>query len=110
MKAEKTGNTGTPLQIALGSIKANRVPMVALWGVVTALAVAYWNIPAVATCRRGYLRRVYVPNLISNWVVWIPAVAAVYAFDQDLQIQALGFVSCFWALVCLQLGKRAEGQ
>ena len=231
MKAEKTGNTGTPLQIALGSIKANRVPMVVLWGVVTALAVAYWNIPAVAhalapirewqehngwkaafatqfvfcgvlpalflrfvgeikterpllkcflqsiwcgswgivyrwfyafqtamfgsghdvatllfktafdefvfaplasipatsffflwmasgfsvrkavaTCRRGYLRRVYVPNLISNWVIWIPAVAAVYAFDQDLQIQVLGFVSCFWALVCLQLGKRAEGQ
>ena len=51
-----------------------------------------------------------MPNLISNWVIWIPAVAAVYAFDQDLQIQVLGFVSCFWALVCLQLGKRAEGQ
>ena len=60
------------------------------------------------TCREGYFRRVMLPNLFSNWAIWIPAVMAVYAFPLDLQVQMLGFVSCFWTLVCLQLGKRAH--
>ena len=60
------------------------------------------------TCREGYFRRVMLPNLLSNWAIWIPAVMAVYAFPLDLQVQMLGFVSCFWTLVCLQLGKRAH--
>ena len=51
MKAGKTGNTGTPLQIALGSIKANRVPMVALWGVVTALAGGPFFLWLLRGCR-----------------------------------------------------------
>ena len=60
------------------------------------------------TCREGYFSRVMFPNLLSNWAIWIPAVAAVYAFPLDLQVQMLGFVSCFWTLVCLQLGRRAH--
>ena len=64
---------------------------------------------AVRTCRGGYFRRVMLPSLVSNWAVWIPAVAAVYAFPRSLQIFMLGLVSCFWTLVCLQLGKRAAG-
>ena len=63
----------------------------------------------VRTCREGYFRRVMLPTLFSNWTIWIPAVMAVYAFPLDLQIQMLGLVSCFWTLVCLQLGKRAAG-
>ena len=62
----------------------------------------------VRTCRDGYFRRVMLPALFSNWAIWIPAVMAVYAFPLDLQIQMLGLVSCFWTLVCLQLGKRAN--
>ena len=61
----------------------------------------------VRTCRDGYFRRVLLPNLVSNWVVWIPAVASVYAFPLELQVQVLGLVACFWTLVCLQLGGRA---
>lgn len=61
------------------------------------------------TCREGYFKRVVLPNLLANWAVWIPAVMAVYAFPRSLQIQMLGLVSCFWSLICLQLGKRAHG-
>ena len=60
------------------------------------------------TCREGFFRRVVLPTLFSNWAVWIPAVAAVYAFPLELQIFMLGLVSCFWTLVCLQLGRRAH--
>lgn len=63
----------------------------------------------VQTCRRGFFRRVILPTLFSNWAVWIPTVTAIYAFPLDLQIFMLGLVSCFWMLVCLQLGKRAHG-
>ena len=62
----------------------------------------------VRTCREGFFGRVMLPTLFSNWAIWIPAVAAVYAFPLELQIFMLGLVSCFWTLVCLQLGKRAH--
>lgn len=62
----------------------------------------------VRTCREGFFGRVMLPTLFSNWAIWIPAVAAVYAFPLDLQVFMLGLVSCFWMLVCLQLGKRAH--
>ena len=61
----------------------------------------------IKTCREGFFIRVVLPTLFSNWAIWIPAVMAVYAFPRDLQIQMLGLVSCFWTLVCLQLGERA---
>lgn len=59
-----------------------------------------------AKCRRGFFSRVWLPNLISSWCLWIPAVFAIYAFPPDLQVQVLGFVSSFWALMCLQIGKK----
>ena len=62
---------------------------------------------SIRTCREGFFGRVMLPTLFSNWAVWIPAVAAVYAFPLDLQIFMLGLASCFWTLVCLQLGKQA---
>ncbi len=64
----------------------------------------------VKTCREGYFRRSVLPTLVSNWAVWIPTVAAVYAFPQNLQLLVMGFVACFWNLVCLQLGRRAHGE
>ena len=61
---------------------------------------------AVGRCREGFVRKIILPNLVSSWCVWIPAVIAVYAFPVSLQVQMLGFVSSFWALMCLQIGRR----
>ena len=61
---------------------------------------------AVGRCREGFVRRIILPNLVSSWCVWIPAVIAIYAFPGALQVQMLGFVSSFWALMCLQIGRR----
>jgi len=60
------------------------------------------------TARDGYIRRVVLPNILTNWAVWIPTVAAVYAFPLALQIPIMGLVACFWSLVCMQLGRRAH--
>lgn len=51
-----------------------------------------------------WIVRVILPNLVTNWCVWIPVVAAVYAFPVPLQIQVSGFASAFWTLVCLKIG------
>jgi hypothetical protein len=56
--------------------------------------------------RSGFVRTVVLPNLVSSWCVWIPIVAAVYAFPGELQVQVLGLVCSFWSLMCLEIGRR----
>ena len=53
---------------------------------------------------KDWIRGVILPNLIANWCVWIPVVAAVYAFPRPLQIQVSGFATAFWVLMCLKIG------
>ena len=60
----------------------------------------------ICTFRQGFVRRVVMPNLIANWFVWIPVVAAIYAFPRPLQIHILSLVASFWVLLCLQIGCR----
>ena len=59
-----------------------------------------------ARLRSGFVRTVVMPNLVSSWCVWIPTVAAVYAFPGELQVQVLGLVCSFWSLMCLEIGRR----
>ena len=61
---------------------------------------------ALRTFRRGFVRRVVMPNLVANWCVWIPAVAVVYTFPRPLQIHVLSLVASFWVLLSLQIGSR----
>lgn len=57
-----------------------------------------------------FIQRFYLPNLIANWIVWLPAQCAVYAFPLPLQVHLAGLVGSFWMLVCLRLGaRRAHG-
>ncbi len=37
--------------------------------------------------------------IISNWIVWIPAVSIVYALPAALQIPVSNLVLCFWVLI-----------
>lgn len=58
--------------------------------------------------RTDFLRRIWLANLLPNWLIWIPAVLAIYAFPQVLQVQVLGLVGSFWALVSLKLAKEVS--
>jgi len=53
-----------------------------------------------------FFRRLVLPNLIPNWIVWIPVSLAVFAFPYALQIHVNGLVCTFWTLMCLQIGRR----
>lgn len=55
-----------------------------------------------------YQRRV-LPLLISNWVVWIPAVAVIYALPSPLQLPIQNLVLCFWVLILVVFTKMDPG-
>lgn len=44
--------------------------------------------------------RIRIPAIIlSNWLVWFPAIAIVYVMPKDLQIPLFNLVLCFWVLL-----------
>jgi hypothetical protein len=50
---------------------------------------------------------VKIPTVVlSNWLVWIPAVSVVYAMPAELQIPLFNLVLCFWVLLLAVLNKR----
>jgi hypothetical protein len=50
---------------------------------------------------------VKIPTVIlSNWLVWIPAVCIVYAMPGELQIPLFNLVLCFWVLLLAVLNKK----
>jgi len=53
-----------------------------------------------------FLRTEYLPILITNWVVCVPVLFAIYALPTPLQVQISGVTSAFWVLVCLGIGAR----
>ena len=55
---------------------------------------------------RPFFRRMVMPNLIPNWIVWIPVSLVVFSFPFPLQIHVNGIVCTFWTLMCLQIGRR----
>ena len=50
------------------------------------------------SCRHFWLWRV-PENLVSGWMVWIPAVSMIYILPASLQIPLFNIVLCFWSLV-----------
>ena len=54
-----------------------------------------------------FVRHVYLPSLIMNWIVGIPSNCAVYSFPLDLQIPVLGLLSSAWAVICVGLGEHS---
>ena len=53
-----------------------------------------------------FFRRMVMPNLIPNWIVWIPVSLAIFSFPFPLQIHVNGIVCTFWTLMCIQIGSR----
>jgi hypothetical protein len=42
-----------------------------------------------------------LPVLISNWAIWIPAVALIYCLPISLQLPIQNLILCFWVLVLI---------
>ena len=54
----------------------------------------------------GFWTETFLPNLLVNWVIWIPCSMLVHMFPTALQIQLTGFVNAYFCLVLLWIGRR----
>ncbi|MER2490419.1 hypothetical protein [Catenovulum sediminis] len=57
---------------------------------------------------RTFLTLTLPATILSNWLVWIPAVSIVYLMPADLQIPLFNLVLCFWVLMLAVLNKKAD--
>lgn len=49
---------------------------------------------------------VLLPNLITNWALWIPCSFIVHLFPVELQVQLTGFANAFYSLLLIWIGRR----
>lgn len=53
---------------------------------------------------------VLLPNLITNWALWIPCSLIVHLFPTDLQIQLTVFANAFYSLLLIWIGRQSSVQ
>lgn len=51
--------------------------------------------------RAGWYRRLILPVLLPNWLVWIPAVMLIYMLPTELQLPMQNVVLCIWVLMVM---------
>ena len=56
---------------------------------------------------RHFVSEMLIPNLVANWVVWLPLSLVIHMFPTPLQIQLTGLANAFLSLALLTLGRRA---
>jgi hypothetical protein len=84
----------------------------ALWAAPGITIVYLWMESnwSITECKRAMDRKFFcvkIPTVIlSNWLVWIPAVCVVYAMPGELQIPLFNLVLCFWVLLLAVLNKK----
>lgn len=64
---------------------------------------------SIVRCREdwssGFWMETFLPNLLVNWVIWIPCSMLVHMFPTALQIQLTGFINAYFCLVLLWIGR-----
>lgn len=66
-----------------------------------------WSIARTVVVMDKKFFCIKIPTVIlSNWLVWIPAVCVVYAMPVELQIPLFNLVLCFWVLLVAVLNRR----
>lgn len=80
---------------------------VPLWAVPTMVIGTIWaqsDFDWRATRRRlrpGWFRREALPVMLSNWAIWTPTVALIYALPVALQLPIQNLVACLWVLMLM---------
>jgi len=68
-----------------------------------------WDFTAFrAQLGSGWYRRIVVPNLLPNWLVWIPGTAIFYSLPADLQLAVANAIGCMWALMCVRIASHSR--
>ena len=78
---------------------------VPLWAAASQVLLFTWKDAgfSVAGTRAAYQRQAFGQRVLavifSTWIVWIPAVATIYALPSALQVPLFNLVLCFWCLL-----------
>jgi hypothetical protein len=51
----------------------------------------------------GWYRRLVLPNLLPNYLVWFPGNIIFYSMPVELQLPVANCIGCFWALMCVRI-------
>lgn len=110
-QADWFGNGGD-LQTIITKMAVDQFLYSALWAA-PSITIVYlwmesgWEISRWRAAMDKQFFCVKIPTVIlSNWLVWIPAVCVVYAMPAELQIPLFNLVLCFWVLLLAVLNKR----
>ena len=55
----------------------------------------------------GWYRRLVLPNLLPNYLVWFPGNIIFYSMPSELQLPVANCIGCFWALMCVRIAKHS---
>lgn len=104
--------TGNEVKTIVTKMAADQFLYSALWAAPGITIVYLWMESnwSIAECKRAMDRKFFcvkIPTVIlSNWLVWIPAVCVIYAMPGELQIPLFNLVLCFWVLLLAVLNKK----
>jgi hypothetical protein len=62
---------------------------------------------AIRQVKTNYVSDKFIPPLVSNWFVWIPAVSVIYCLPTPLQLPMQNIVLCIYVLLMTVLSKEA---
>lgn len=113
MQAEWFGNTPTASTI-LCKVIVDQFGYSLFWAGPTQLLGFQWKDKgfSVRSLAPYVLPANFLPALakvvLSNWMVWIPAVSIIYCLPLPLQIPLANLVQCFWVLLLSYISKNAH--
>lgn len=103
---------GNSWQTILTKMATDQFIYTAFWSVpgitiIYLLVESDWNFSRWRAALNKEFFCVKIPTVVlSNWLVWIPAVCVVYAMPAELQIPLFNLVLCFWVLLVAVLSRR----
>jgi len=113
LQADWFGN-GNDIKTIATKMAADQFLYSALWAAPSITIMYLWMESnwSVAEAKKAMTREFFcvkIPTVIlSNWLVWTPAVCVVYAMPGELQIPLFNLVLCFWVLLLAVLNKKIE--
>jgi hypothetical protein len=106
--------TGNDARTLLSKVLFDQFVMSPLWFVPTVLAALRWAdcggswTRTRASLGRDFWRRTFPATLLTNWLVWIPALALIYSLPPALQFPLFAVVMCFFILIVTLLARGGQ--
>ena len=107
-----TIGTGTDVGTILAKTAFDMFGYSAFWALPVYLLVLAWAAgerPLTLIRTSAFWRERYLPGIIANWVLWIPAVLMIYSLPAGLQLPVQNLFLIIWVLVAglLAAGKKS---